>query len=223
MRHLPSITRHPMLLGLLIAIAIHAIALRLHSRPASTTPLIPQLQKAHTTIRMALQPTPPVIIEKQPPPLEPAEKSYLIEAPRPTEQKDPIKPKTVKAPVPTKTQHTVRSPTEESKPERPTPPPNPQTLQRGISSEAALNGSFIPDYPRRSRQRGEEGTVTLSVQVRADGSVSNVSIQKSSGHKRLDSAALEGIRQTPFKPAQKNGRAIASTIQISYTFRLTND
>jgi len=46
-------------------------------------------------------------------------------------------------------------------------------------------------YPRASRRRNEEGVVSLSFVAYADGSVSDVKITQSSGHRRLDNAVLD--------------------------------
>lgn len=96
-------------------------------------------------------------------------------------------------------------------------------VDKGVTAAAAATGTFRPTYPRISRRRGEEGTVSLSIQVLADGSVGQVSVLQSSGHRRLDEAAIEGARQTIFNPALVLGQPVDSTINLSYAFRLTHD
>ena len=56
-------------------------------------------------------------------------------------------------------------------------------------------------YPLISKARREEGTVYLSFQVHKDGTITNIKINKSSGYKRLDKAALKIFRRmgTDFK------------------------
>lgn len=55
-----------------------------------------------------------------------------------------------------------------------------------------------PKYPPLSQRFREEGTVVLTLNVGADGVLSNASIGKSSGYKRLDIAALEFISTCRF-------------------------
>jgi len=50
-------------------------------------------------------------------------------------------------------------------------------------------------YPLISKARREEGTVYISFTVNKDGSISNIKINKSSGFKRLDKAALKIFRR----------------------------
>ena len=43
-----------------------------------------------------------------------------------------------------------------------------------------------PAYPEVARQHGWEGTVTLHLELRADGTVGDVQVARSSGHEVLD-------------------------------------
>ena len=79
-------------------------------------------------------------------------------------------------------------------------------------------------YPSVSQNDGEEGTVTLRFIVQPDGSVSDIRIARSSGHPRLDAAAVRSLlRQAKFQPATCHGKPIAVRIHQSFTFELTND
>jgi protein TonB len=98
----------------------------------------------------------------------------------------------------------------------------PDSAEGVISEAEAING-YTPAYPRISKNRGEEGTVTLAVQVLLDGSVGKVELLQSSGFSRLDAAAVKGACKTAFRPAIRSGHAAESTTQLSYTFRLTDD
>jgi protein TonB len=70
-----------------------------------------------------------------------------------------------------------------------------------------------PDYPVMSRKRREEGTVTLLIALR-DGSVSDVKIERSSGHAALDEAAVSAVRKWRFT-------AVGSLYaRVPITFRL---
>ena len=78
-----------------------------------------------------------------------------------------------------------------------------------------------PEYPLRARRNGIEGTVTLAVEVRADGHAGEISVRKTSGSGMLDDAAVRAVRQWEFAPYREGGRAIARTYGIDVTFALT--
>lgn len=64
------------------------------------------------------------------------------------------------------------------------------------------------ELPRASRRAGEQGTVWLRVVVSAQGLPLQVSVQRSSGHARLDEQALWAMRQARFQPYTESGRAL---------------
>jgi periplasmic protein TonB len=77
-----------------------------------------------------------------------------------------------------------------------------------------------PDYPAASRRMREEGTVYLDVHVTAEGKAGDLSIRKSSGHARLDEAALNTVRHWRFVPARRGAEAIAAQVVVPVVFRL---
>ena len=126
--------------------------------------------------------------------------------------------------VPTSTEHKMRTPTHEGT----------QIAMAGNGVATGLLGgstfsqiSIIdlprPVYPGRSRRRGEEGRVVLSVRIGVDGQVINASIDTSSNYQRLDLAAVKAIGRGTFRPAMINGEFIESTCKVAYTFRLEGD
>ena len=78
-------------------------------------------------------------------------------------------------------------------------------------------------YPSASQDDGDEGIVTLRFIVQPDGSVSDIQIARSSGHRRLDAAAQRNLRDTKFQPATCHGKPIAMRMHYSFTFELTDD
>ena len=78
-------------------------------------------------------------------------------------------------------------------------------------------------YPSVSQNDGDEGTVTLRFIVQPDGSVSDIRIARSSGHPRLDAAAVRSLRRAKFQPATCHGKPIAMRMHYSFTFELTDD
>lgn len=86
--------------------------------------------------------------------------------------------------------------------------------------DAAYLDNPAPQYPKLSRRRGEQGKVTLRVRVRADGRAEAVEIAHSSGHPRLDDAALETVRSWRFVPARQGDTPIDSSLLVPIAFRL---
>ncbi|MBN1382783.1 MAG: energy transducer TonB [Deltaproteobacteria bacterium] len=77
-----------------------------------------------------------------------------------------------------------------------------------------------PAYPNISRRRGEEGKVTIQVEIGADGRPGKITIVRSSGHSRLDQAALQACKRAVFVPAIKGGKTVASTRSVLIRFKL---
>jgi protein TonB len=77
-----------------------------------------------------------------------------------------------------------------------------------------------PEYPRMSQRRGEEGTVLLWVAVAADGRPVDWRVERSSGHERLDRAALDAVAGWRFEPARRGRLPVAATVLVPMEFRL---
>lgn len=75
-----------------------------------------------------------------------------------------------------------------------------------------------PVYPEMSRRLGEEGTVELKIGLLHDGSVHDLAIGRSSGHPRLDAAALAAARTWRFNP--RTGGGEVETIVYRVVFEL---
>lgn len=88
------------------------------------------------------------------------------------------------------------------------------------SSEAHELQNPAPAYPQLSKKLKEEGIVTLKVLVKANGSVADVEILKSSGYKRLDDAAKKAFKRWHFSPATQAGVAIDYWYEINFDFSL---
>ena len=77
-----------------------------------------------------------------------------------------------------------------------------------------------PTYPPASRRLREQGLVLLRVRVTADGSSEAVFVQRSSGHARLDDAAVAAVRQWRFVPARRGDAAVDSWVLVPIEFEL---
>lgn len=85
------------------------------------------------------------------------------------------------------------------------PPSAPAAPKSGTAAIARATPQ--PEYPPLSRRRGEEGTVTLRISVDDHGGVAHIEIVESSGFRRLDEAAVAGVRSWRFEPATESGGA----------------
>lgn len=77
-----------------------------------------------------------------------------------------------------------------------------------------------PAYPSMSRRLGEEGRVMLWVMVEADGVPSKVEIRTSSGHARLDQAAVDAVRNWKFVPARRGSEPVSAPVVVPLSFAL---
>ena len=73
----------------------------------------------------------------------------------------------------------------------------------------------LPKYPIFSRKMREEGTVLLLLTVK-NGRVCDVTIEKTSGFSRLDSAAIQAAKKWHFKD-RKNFK-----VKVPFSFKLSN-
>ena len=71
-----------------------------------------------------------------------------------------------------------------------------------------------------SKRMDEEGTVVLRFLVSAEGRVLQAGVEKSSGYKRLDDAARNGLSACTFEPATVNGKPQQAWAVIPYTWRI---
>jgi protein TonB len=84
----------------------------------------------------------------------------------------------------------------------------------------AAKDCVLPDYPARAAREGLTGTVTLSLLIGVNGKVADAKVQRSSGHKELDRAAVDALSMCKFKPATTNGVAEPAWGQIAYVWNL---
>lgn len=155
-----------------------------------------------------------------------------VVVPEPVMEPSTPLPQVVRAPEPA--QPPVRATVRKAEPQPPlmTAPPQQSAAEDRINAPTTppsviavrydadyLNNS-APVYPILSRRRGEQGKVLLLVQVSAQGMAERVEIHESSGHTRLDSAALEAVKRWRFVPARRGDVAVAASVVVPIVFRL---
>lgn len=169
----------------------------------------------------------PIVSQQAPPP--------LAMTPAPT-RRDPPRKQAKAKPRP-KREVVLASPKIPARePAPPTSPPMPPPAN-AAPPRAAVNGppatpvmppSFSaayldnprPAYPALSRRNRESGVVRLRVQVNAEGRAQEVRIESSSGHQRLDEAALRAVRKWKFVPARRGKESVAAWVIVPIAFRL---
>ncbi len=84
-----------------------------------------------------------------------------------------------------------------------------------------LAGNAAPAYPPAALRAGVEGSVVASLQVDAQGKVSDASIVSHAGERSrdLDRAVLNAVRSWTFEPAMRDGRTVASVVRVPVDFR----
>lgn len=88
---------------------------------------------------------------------------------------------------------------------------------RDASELKALPGNPNPVYPARDRLAHKEGTAVVLGRVSADGRVTEVSVERSSGSANMDSASLQAFRSWRFQGGQQGW------VRKPFQFRLVGD
>jgi len=95
----------------------------------------------------------------------------------------------------------------------------------GAAFAGEVPASFDPskckvEYPKASLMNEEQGVTSMSFQVNPDGSVADSKLEKSSGFKGLDKAALKGLSACKFKPGTKDGAPAQTWTKVDYAWKL---
>ena len=89
--------------------------------------------------------------------------------------------------------------------------------------EATALQMVAPVYPKDAFDRSISGKVVLRVRVGADGRPADVRVTSATVPGVFDEAALQAARQWTFQPALKDGRAVATNLQVPVTFSLNDE
>ena len=141
---------------------------------------------------------PKIALEVAPPPVDTPLQATTAEVPPRQEPAQPMQAEVPAQPV--------------------TPATNTGALRSAVLADA--NSCATPNYPPNAARNGETGTVTLALLVGTDGRVTGSRIQKSSGSRELDRAAVTALSLCQFKPAMNNGAPEAGWAQIAYIWSL---
>lgn len=174
------------------------------------------------------EPTPPIDVK----PLPPEEKKTMPpeDFEVPATSAPVIQPPVIEFDVKWDVAHTpTPAPPKEGPPPEPGPPGGPPGVAKAdpprpapVSVAAVIDAASCakPAYPAAALRNGDEGTVTLAFLVGKDGRVASARVEKTSGYRDLDRAALQGLSMCAFKPGTVDGVAHESWARMQYSWNL---
>lgn len=77
-----------------------------------------------------------------------------------------------------------------------------------------------PSYPAASLRAGETGKVTLSFLIDVTGKVLESKVERSSGYRRLDEAASNGLELCKFSPGTVDGKPERAWARMQYEWKI---
>jgi protein TonB len=198
-------SRQASLLFFLLVAGIHAGVL-------ATAVLWPSSPKAVEIVLPTIQGTLIMAEPEQAPPPEPPPPL----PPPPPEKKPEPKPKPKPVSKAPPSERAVKAPDPEPVPAPPVQQPvEPRPAESAAPApvvppraDAGQLSNPAPAYPSLSRRLREEGTVLLEILIKANGTVGEIKLKRTSGFKRLDDAAMKAVAHWRFQPATQAGKAI---------------
>jgi periplasmic protein TonB len=104
------------------------------------------------------------------------------------------------------------------------PAPNTHPVDPPVRITAAqpiMGTHTTPDYPLLDARLGHEGNVLLKLSINEWGAVTDAQVERSSGYDSLDRAAASWVKSHwLYRPATRAGDGIASTAEVTVTFKL---
>jgi TonB family protein len=109
----------------------------------------------------------------------------------------------------------------EKKPPPPPPPPPPPSCTESPKAPRKLRDFNIDRaYPQRAIDRGQEGTVSATLQIDATGAVVGVVINSANPPGVFESAVEREARRMRYEPARRNCENISADADLSVQFKL---
>lgn len=198
-------SRQASLLFFLLVVGIHAgvlaIAVLWPSTPKAVEIVLPTIQGTLIMAEpeQALPPEPPPPLPPPPPEKKPEPKPKPKPVPKAPPSERAVKaPEPEPVPAPPMQQPVEPRPAESAAPAPVVPP----------RADAGQLSNPAPAYPSLSRRLREEGIVLLEILIKANGTVGEIKLKRTSGFKRLDDAAMKAVAHWRFQPATQAGKAI---------------
>lgn len=96
----------------------------------------------------------------------------------------------------------------------------PAPQQACLDAPPAPRRTIKPKYPDGARRRGEQGDVTLELEVDVHGVVIGVKVVAGCGFAELEQAAVAAVRKAMFRPARHNDKPVRSRARLTLQFQL---
>ncbi len=203
--------------GLLLVVALHVVVVYalVHGLARKIVEVV--RNPLETKIVEEIKPPPP---DKPPPPPPPK-----LAAPPPPYIPPPEISIQVPQTAPTITAVTkVRPPEPPPPPAKPAPPapPPPPKPHVPVRTAPVVDAAACdkPPYPSAALRANESGVVLLSFLIDVNGSVLESRVERSSGYRRLDEAARNGLSLCKFRPATVDGKPIRDWGRIEYEWKI---
>lgn len=90
--------------------------------------------------------------------------------------------------------------------------------EESLEQPRPLYGEEPVEYPLNLWDAGVEGRTVLRVRVTDTGAIDSIEVAESSGHPRLDSAAVSGVQDLQFEPGRRNGERIRMWATLPVVF-----
>ncbi len=81
-----------------------------------------------------------------------------------------------------------------------------------------VSSRVSPKFPGYDAIYSLGGRVVLDVTIASNGSIVDVHIEKSSGHRELDESALDAVRQWQFTPGSRQGTPVGGVVRVPVNF-----
>jgi periplasmic protein TonB len=92
----------------------------------------------------------------------------------------------------------------------------------GLTALARPLGGYQikPEYPETALRDQAQGITVVRFEVLATGRVGEVQVTNSAGHRDLDRATTEAVKQWRFEPARRGATAVTVWVTLPFTFTL---
>lgn len=225
------------MLALVLAVHVTGFMGIIYVKPETlepAKPLTPMMVSLVSHVENMPEEKPQSVLEQKPvvkkavvEPQKVVEKPHVVndEAARKVEQEEPVitekvEPAVLAESTPAEASPSVKATETLAEVAKTKAAPEP-TIEPPSFGAAYLNNP-APTYPISARRLGEQGKVLLKVLVSEDGKATSVQVDRSSGHSKLDEAALEAVKKWSFIPAKRSNKPMSAYVFVPINFSLNS-
>lgn len=103
-------------------------------------------------------------------------------------------------------------------PPKPVPPPPPDAYTHAPLVDT--HSQTLPAYPGFDVIYGIEGKAVIDVLLNDAGGIADLRVERSTGRRELDRAAIAAVRQWKFRPGIRHGRPVGGWVRVPLNFDL---